>query len=73
MQAAARGDADGRTALGAPCSTDAATLERVRDGLRAKMAGVDPLSRHDRLEYPAATLERRTRTYLPALRLRGAL
>lgn len=46
-------------------ATDTATAARVLARLRASMAGVDPLSRHERLGLPADTLERRTSTLLP--------
>ena len=53
-----------RAALAAECDTDLRTLARVVMRLRATMAGVDPLSRHEHLRLPAGTLERRTATPL---------
>ena len=50
--------------MAAECSTDNGTLKRVAGALRAQMAGVDVLSRHDHLVLPAETLERRTVTVL---------
>jgi hypothetical protein len=70
VMAAARGDADERqSALAAEHATDWATMRRVADSLRSRMAGVDPLSRHDELGLPLE--ERRTVTSL--LHTRGAL
>lgn len=65
MERAAVADAaGGRAALAAKCVTDLVTLGRVRAALQGQMAGVDPLSRHERLDYPAEQLERRTFTAL---------
>jgi hypothetical protein len=65
MRRAATADAaGGQAALAAECVTDMATLDRVRMALQGQMAGVDPLSRHEHLELPAAHLERRTFTPL---------
>lgn len=52
--------AGGQAALEADCTTDLETLGRVVARLRAGMAGVDVLSRHERLDRPAETLDRRT-------------
>jgi len=53
-----------RAALAVRCSADRATMAWVLERLRATMAGVDPLSRHEHLRLPAGTLERRTATPL---------
>lgn|GEM_PF-3668689 len=53
-----------RAAFAAPRVTDLAILTRVAERLRRGMAGVDPLSRHEQLERPAAALDRRTVTRL---------
>jgi len=69
MGMAARGmAAGGQAALAAECTTDLGTLQRVRDALKAGMAGIDPLSRHERLERPGAELERRAYAVLPRMR-----
>jgi hypothetical protein len=52
-------------------ANDLGTLQRVRDGLRGQMAGIDPLSRHEWLGYPAEHLERRTVTWLLRVRAGG--
>lgn len=70
MRAARENAAGGQAARAATCTTDLATLGRVVTRLRAGMAGVDPLSRHEHLCLPAADLERRTVT--PLLNVRQA-
>lgn len=56
--------AGGQAARAAECTTDLATLGRVIARLRAGMAGVDPLSRHERLCLPADSMESRRVTLL---------
>jgi hypothetical protein len=62
-RAAGNGTVGGRAARAALCTTDPATLKRVAAELRPRTAA-DPLSRHERLNLPADTLERRTCTPL---------
>jgi hypothetical protein len=65
MERAATGKAaGGQDALSAECTTDYGTLSRVSAALRAGLAGVDPLPRHDHLELAAGSMERRTMTLL---------
>lgn len=71
-RAATEAAAGGSAALAAPGATDHETLRRVVAGLRARMAGVDPLSRHERLCLPADSMERRTVTLLRNARRGGA-
>ena len=74
MDRAATGDAAGQlTVLAAGCVNDPGTLRRVRAALARQMAGVDPLSRHQHLEFPAADLERRTFTPLSRVRAEKGL